>query len=182
MITSGCSFISAILRRRLACVVVAGALVFVAMSVHATSVAKLTDPDLVRLSSVVAEGRVLEVRSGWTPDRTRIFTTVTIQITNQIKGARPQNGRLVVNMLGGRVGDVVMEIIGQPTFTTGENVIVFLDATRPQYTPITGLFQGKLTVEQDPGTGALNVIDRGVSRDEFVRNISRIVTEQERGR
>jgi len=182
MITSGCSFIPAMLRRGLACMAVAGALICAGISAHATSVAKLTDQDMVRLSSVVAEGRVIEVRSGWSPDRTQIFTTVTIQITNQIKGARPHNGRLVVNMLGGRVGDVVMEIIGQPTFTTGENVIVFLDAARPQYTPITGLFQGKLTVEQDPGTGALNVADRGVSRDEFVRNISRIVSEQERGR
>jgi hypothetical protein len=87
-----------------------------------------------------------------------------------------------VNLLGGRVGDTVLELVGQPSFETGENVIVFLDATHPQYMPITGLSQGKLTVSADPVTGAVNVIDRGVSRDAFVRDISRIVTEQERGR
>ena len=182
MVTSGRTCIPLSLRRRLAALATASVVLVSAASAFATSVVKLTDQQMVRLSSVVAEGRVIEVRSGWSPDRTQIFTTVTIEVTGTLKGARPQNGRLVVNMLGGRVGDTVMELVGQPTFTTGENVIVFLDAARPQYTPITGLNQGKLTVSPDPVTGSLDVVDRGVSREEFVRGILRIVTEQERGR
>jgi hypothetical protein len=164
--------------RRFAALVLAGACVAFATTLHATSVAKLTDQQLVRFSSAVAEGHVTGVHSDWNSAHTQIYTTVAIRVTNQIKGTRPQSGVLTVKLLGGRVGDVMMELIDQPTFKVDEDVIVCLDAASPQYTPITGLFQGKLTVAADPVTGALNVIDRGVSRDTFVRDISRIVTEQ----
>ena len=156
--------------------------VFATAPVHATSVVKLNDEQLVQLSSTVAEGRVTSVRSEWNANHTQIFTSVTIQVSSQIKGTTPRSGFLVVRLLGGRVGDVVMELIDQPTFTVDEDVIVFLDATSPQYTPITGLYQGKLTVAPDPATGSPTVIDRGVSREAFVRDISRIVAEQEGGR
>lgn len=168
-------------RRLIAIAVSALACVF-ASAAYATSVIRLDDRELVRLSGTIAEGRVTAVHADWTPDHTQIFTTVTIQVSHQYKGARPDNGALSIRLLGGRVGDVSMELVDQPLFQTGENVIVFLDATSPTYAPLTGLFQGKLTIATDPATGAPTVVDRGVPLDTFVRNISRLVDEQEKGR
>lgn len=148
----------------------------------ATSVVKLDDDSLVLLSSAIDEGDVTSVRSEWTPGHKQIVTTVEIRVSQAFKGSRPADGRLVLRLLGGRVGDTVMEAIGQPTFAEGEHVIVFLDAEGVDLMPITGLFQGKFTVLPDPATGVPTVVERGVPRDEFVRTVSRIVAKPEGGR
>ncbi len=148
---------------------------------HATSVVKLADDGLVRLSSIIVEGRVTSVHSEWNADHTQIQTLVTIRVSDSIKGAAPGD-LLVLRLLGGQVGDTVMELVGGPTFSVDENVIVFLEKDAPELMPITGLFQGKFTVTADPSTGQQMVVGRKMSRDAFVNRISGIVATQEGGR
>jgi len=165
----------------MAILLLAGAVAFPTAS-RSTSVDRLSDQDLVSLSSMIVEGRVTGVRSEWTSDHTQIHTIVTIRVSTALKGAAPGNGLLVLRLLGGQVGDTVMELIGGPTFVTDEEVIVFVEAGGPELMPITGLFQGKFTVTTDAVSGARVISERQVPRDAFVEQISRMVVEQEGGR
>jgi len=143
---------------------------------------QLSDEQMVKSSKRIVEGRVTETRSEWNAAHNQIRTTVTIDVSQMLKGPMPANRRLVFEQLGGQVGDIIMDITDQPAFKVDENVIVFLRDPSPAPTPVVGLTQGKLNVVRDPDTGILTVQGRNLSRDAFVRNISRVVVEQEGGR
>lgn len=146
----------------------------------ATSVQQLSDDQLVRLSSIIAEGRVTSVQSDWNADHNQIFTTVSLRVSQTYKGSVPGNGLLVLRLRGGQVGDIALVISGQPTFTIDEDVIVFVTESGADAYPITGMYQGKFTVEIDPGTGSPMVQERALARDAFVSNITRIVSDEGR--
>jgi hypothetical protein len=147
---------------------------------RATEVIELSDENLVEISARIFEGIVVSTNSQWNVDQDEIHTIVTFSVIQMIKGPLPPNGTIVLDMLGGEVDDVISELVGQPTFVPGEQVIVFIDDTAPTSMPVTGLSQGKVTLVPDPATGALTVRERDVTRDAFVRTISRIVAEQGR--
>lgn len=148
----------------------------------ATSVARLSDAELVRHSSSIVEGRVTGVRSEWNASRTQIHTIVTLRVTGSLKGGALAGEQVVLRLLGGRVGDTVAELVGGPKFAVDEDVIVFIDRQAVELMPITGLFQGKFTVATDPASGQRTVSGRRGTRDAFVGDIARIVASQEGGR
>lgn len=149
---------------------------------RAQTIQRYSDEDLAQHSSKIVEGTVADVHSDWNSDHNQIYTTVTLRVSRVIKGSIPPDGRVVLHMLGGSVGDITMDVIGQPAFGPGEDVIVFIDSQAPKLMPVTGLDRGKFTVAPDPSTGQPTVVGRGVSRDRFVRDLSRIVATQEGGR
>jgi len=161
--------------------VVAGGLVLSPLPALSTSVVKLDDESLVMLSSTIVEGRVTNVSSAWNGDHTQIITTVTVKVNRSLKGGTPANGVLTLRLLGGRVGDIVMQLVGGPTFETDEDVILFVKGDGSGQMPITGLDQGKFTLTTDATTGQRMVSERGVTRDTFLQNIGNLVTEQEGG-
>jgi hypothetical protein len=166
------------LSRALATVICGCGVALLSSLAGATSVVQLNDDQLVRLSSLIAEGRVTSVRSDWNADRNQIFTTVTLRVSETYKGTTPGNGLLVLRLRGGQVGDLALVVSGQPTFAIDEDVIVFVTDSGAEAYPITGMFQGKFTIGVDPTTGAAMVQERTVPRDTFVRSITRIVSEE----
>lgn len=139
------------------------------------TVAVLGDDALVGLSSTIAEGRVVALHSEWNDDHNQIHTIVTIRVSRLMKGAMPSDGHLVLRLLGGQVDDLVMEVVDQPTFALGEEVIVFVRKNPRHFMPVTGLYQGKFTIVDDPGTGVQSVVERAMSREDFVREVSRLI-------
>ena len=103
---------------------------------------KLDDPDLARISDAILTGRVISIAYGRDPQVPYIYTYVTIEIDEHIKGL----GRvteLVVKQLGGRIGDLAMVVYDQATFTVGEEVLLFLverprDGTAASHRPVAG--------------------------------------------
>ena len=149
----------------------------------ATSMMPLSDEQLVKASARVIEGNVVGTRSQWNAAHNQIHTTITIDVSRAYKGSMPANHRLVFDQVGGQVGDIVMDLTDQPSFTKGEHVIVFLrNPAEAVMTPVVGLSQGKLTVIPDPDTGVPMIRGRAISRDAFTRNLSRVVIEQEGSR
>lgn len=111
----------------------------------ATAVAQVPDLDaLIRRSGMIVEGSVVAVRSEWDASRTQIHTHVSLRVLALHKGELTQP-KLDLRLLGGTVGNITMAVIGQPTFTPGESVLLFL---RPDYAqgefPIVALEHGKL--------------------------------------
>lgn len=145
---------------------------------QATSVIKLADEGLVTLATVILEGTVTQTQVQWNANRTQIHTVVTISVRTVLKGTLPDENAVTLRLLGGRVGDDVMEVVGGPVITQGEEVILFLRKDIPDLFPIVGLYQGKFSVLTDEDTGIKTVKGRGVPVDDFVANIQQIIEDQ----
>jgi hypothetical protein len=111
----------------------------------------LSDADLARAADVILSGQVVEVAAGWDADT--IYTYVTIQVNDVVKGWLPER-RVTLKQLGGRVGDLALVIDDQAAFTRGEDVVVFL-SVRPRDRTLmtTALSQGKWTIARDAQSG-----------------------------
>ncbi len=142
----------------------------------ASSVLRLNDQQLVGLSTLIIEGRVVEMHSEWNPNRTQIHTLVTLDVARAYKGTIA-GGKLTVRMLGGRVGDIAQRLVDAPTFSLDEDVIVFFEKDPSQPIAITGFNQGKLTVRTEAG-GRRVIAERGIPRDEFVDSLTRLIATE----
>jgi hypothetical protein len=159
------------------CIVVTLLVMGLADSACATSVLALQDEQLVSLSRVILTGRVTAVTSEWNTDNTQIYTTVRIAVADVLKGEH-SGDTYTLRLLGGRVGDTVMEVVGAPSFTAGDDVVLFVDRNAQAVVPLVGMSQGKLTITTDPATGARVIDERGESPDRFFRRIRGMVEAQ----
>lgn len=107
----------------------------------------LTIEALARESDAVVRGRVERRESRWSPDRLRIHTLVTVQVSAVWRGSAPE--RVVVSTPGGEVGDVGQWVDAAPTFADGEEVVVFLSRRPSGDFEVRGMRQGKFRVEGD---------------------------------
>lgn len=117
-----------------------------------TSVRQLDVTGLSQMAASVVEGEVIEIRCAWNPERTQIYTYVTLDIT-EVYAGKGALGRIEIRLLGGVVGDTAMIIPGAPGFAKGERTVLFLYDDPRLYFPIVGLYQGKLSFLVDPKTG-----------------------------
>ena len=91
----------------------------------ATIVIPVADTDLARQASVIVIGRITKITSAWDKDHEKIFTKLTLSVDETLKGKLKKH-RLTVTQLGGIVGDIESWIDGNPEFTDGEKVLLFL--------------------------------------------------------
>jgi PKD repeat protein len=114
-------------------------MVLTSLSVSATTIVLPTDEQLIAKSSVIVEGTV--VSSNVVDRNGAIRTETTIEVSRHIKGETPAT--IVVDELGGILGDRITKVFGTPEFTEGERVLLFLEAApRGNYRTID-LFVGK---------------------------------------
>jgi hypothetical protein len=110
----------------------------------------LTVEGLTDTAAAVVRGRVHSVDSGWDQPAATIYTYVAIDVDRVLRGDVPHE-RIVVKQLGGIVGDVGLSVGGQPDFTPGEEVVVFLHVRPRDNTLQTANFwQGKWSVQTGP--------------------------------
>ena len=113
------------------------------VSSNATTVQRLGLEDLVKKAHTIVVGRVTGSRTYWTPDHKIILTNYTIAVNENIKG-QPSSS-IEVTTIGGKIGDLELQVSGMPSFQKGENAVVFVEESRG-YQTIVGLSQGKFTV------------------------------------
>ena len=167
--------------------------VAIAAAARADSPFSPTDDDLLRSSDVVATAHVVGVDVGRDQETTAIYTYVTLEITELLKGT-VEDRRITLKQLGGVLGDDALVVFDQATFSDGEDVLVFLES-RPRdmslYT--ASLWQGKWTLDRDPTTNERIAIreaprdhDRGALRQDVERRtltpmLERIRSAAQRG-
>jgi hypothetical protein len=118
--------------------------VITTLTCFATTVERLSLDDLVKKAHVIVHGRVRDARSHWSSNGRLILTTYTVDVAETIKG---QPGRVVdVTTVGGRVGDVILNVAGMPSFQRGEDAVIFLE-TSAGLSTVVGLSQGKYLVQ-----------------------------------
>lgn len=113
----------------------------------ATSGRQQTLDGLTKASSEVVRGRVVSKESRWNEDRTLIVTDVVLQVTEAFKGR--DASQVTLEVFGGRVDDLVLEVVGGPNFKLGEDVLVFARRGADGRLRLPGLWQAKFTVEAD---------------------------------
>jgi len=130
---------------------VVGAMFLALASITQASIGpKWTDEQLAAFSDAIVAGRVVDLSTGWDPDVNTIYTYVTIDVSEVLKGDL-STGLLTIKQIGGVVGEVGLSIVDQASFERGEEVLLFLEARprdRSLYT--TALWQGKWNLQITP--------------------------------
>lgn len=125
------------------------------MPAQAVTVVPLSFEELVRQSSTVIYGRVVEVRGQWTDDRRSIDSLVTVEVIKGIKGTAA--AELTVTVPGGQVGRYLNLVPGAPSFARGDLAVLFLTARGPRLPVPTGFTQGIYRVARDGASGTAMV-------------------------
>jgi hypothetical protein len=123
------------------------------LRVAATTVVPPQFDELVNESDYIVRGVVKSVRCELldVQGRGRIYTFVEFEVREVIAGTPPSP--LVLRMLGGQVGDMVLEVDGAPKFTVGQEDILFVQGNGRQFVPLTAVMHGRYPILKEVATG-----------------------------
>lgn len=107
-------------------VIVASGALFVANQARASLFEPVSDQQLVCEATDVIKGQVTDVQSAWDGDRTAIWTTATVKVSDVIRGTTSRDAIIRVKEVGGTVDDYTIHAEGFPTFRKDEEVVLFL--------------------------------------------------------
>ena len=123
-------------------------LVFVVeQTAEGTTAIMMSDNELIVHSRLIVTGRVSSVTSD-SDGRGNIWTYVAIRTDRLLKGVL-QDRTIVLKQLGGQVGDSGLRIVGQPGFTPGEKVLLYLNTSPDGTLHAAHGFMGKFSVVED---------------------------------
>jgi len=105
--------------------------------------------NLSQQADVILKGRVTDKNAAWNENKTRIYTKVTLQVHEYLKGKEKQK-TIEITYPGGEVGDVGEFYTHMPTFEAEEEVLVFLkkDKKNNRFEVIRG-HEGKIRITRD---------------------------------
>ena len=128
---------------------------------RATTVEPPSFPELVNEADAIYRGRVTAVQARHV-DRSDgggviLKTFVTVVIDRVLKGATQKE--IVLEFLGGTLGEDSLEISGMPKFSVGDREIFFVQRNGVQFCPLVALTHGRYRVLRDEA-GARDYIAR----------------------
>lgn len=111
----------------------------------ATTIIPVSLTELTGKVDTIVAGVVRESHAYW--DEGRIYTDITVETMEFIKHPTPDRPReIVIQCLGGQVGDMRMEVHGVPLLQVNEEAVLFLMRHEDTYT-IYGLHYGLCRIE-----------------------------------
>lgn len=163
----------------------------------ATSVLAPTFGRLVASADVIFTGQILAQRCEWQERRGRrsIVTLVTVGVESIHKGRA--ESVVTLQFLGGKVGDVSLDVAEMPRFNNGERAILFVEGNGTNASALVGFYHGRFPLRRESdgpdrvlhhdGKPLVNVADIGrsstaprggkvaLTHDEFVRSIREVL-------
>jgi hypothetical protein len=132
--------------------------------VHATTVIAPDFDQLVNSADYVVRAVVISTRSEWRQNRDNpreryIATLVELDVLEVISGNPPSP--LVLDVVGGRIGDKELTIGGAPRFVVGQESILFVRGNGRQIVPLVAMRHGHYPVRRDKRTGETQVMRSG---------------------
>jgi hypothetical protein len=128
-------------------------------------------------ADMIVTGKVVDQKSEWSSDKSKIYTNVTIQVDEFLKGSNNQN-RIVIKNLGGEVGNVGETYSHMPTFQDDEDVLLFVKkSTKDESLRVFEGDEGKLTLYKDKKTGE-KVTSKNIKASEMKKEIKNYVEKQ----
>lgn len=104
-------------------------------------------------ADLILEGKVIKQNSSWNQNKTRIYTDVTVQVDEYLKGNKG-NRTIVITTPGGEVDGVGELYTHMPRFTNDEDVLLFVKADKKNNTyKVFNGEDGKIPLIKDKATG-----------------------------
>ncbi len=125
---------------------------------HATTVQRLTLPDMVERSDDVVRARVLENQVRTDPKTHLHWTVTSFQVLEPVKGPMGAGEIFDVEVIGGEApGSGYATVVADaPRFDRDEELILFIYTTRDNRRQPVGFFQGAVRLR--PGGAGLEVV------------------------
>lgn len=130
-------------------------------SALATSVLAPDFDQLVNSADYIVRATVKSVTCEWRENPSRpgqkyIASLVELDVHEIVKGAPPSP--LVLDFVGGQIGDTELVIEGSPKLLVGQESFLFVRGNGRQVVPLVGLGYGHYPVRRDKRTGASPVM------------------------
>jgi len=123
----------------------------------ATTAIMPSDDQMIVASRAIIRGRVLSQQCGFDSRRDIVYTYVTLRVKEVLKG-QITSRELVLKEPGGQVATLGTTVFGSPRFTSGEDVVLYLDTWPDGSLRVHEMFLGKFTVMQDQRTSQMVAI------------------------
>jgi len=134
-----------------------------ASSMAATAVIP-SDDELIIGARAIITARVLRNATQLDPATGEVFTYTTLRVNSVLKGDLPYPN-VVIKEEGGVAGGRETTVPGTPSFSTGEQVLLYLD-TRPDGSlRVHQMFLGRFSILKDSASGRM-VVERGIPVDQ----------------
>jgi hypothetical protein len=120
----------------------------------ATTLAPLTQVQLVDAADLIVRGKVLSVWTMTNPAH-HIVTRALVQVSRSYKGGTAEGTVLTVDSPGGEYAGILSDVDAAARYSVDEDVLLFLN---PVYSgevySTVGMFLGKYTIRQNPADGS----------------------------
>jgi hypothetical protein len=139
------------------CLAIGVIVLFAATVARSTTVIPPNFESLVNQADYIVRAVVKSVSAEMRTDGPRryVVTKVELDVRQVISGTPPP--RLVLEMLGGKVGNEEMMVEGAPKFQVGDDDILFVHGNGRQLIPLVALMHGRYPIRRDADTGRLYV-------------------------
>jgi len=154
--------------RTLLCTIAVMGLCALPLLTHAQEKAMTTE-ELIQKADLVVVGKVAGLKAGWNGDKSRIFTTVTLDVNQTLKGDAG-TGSVTILVPGGEVDGVGELYSHTAQFKKDEEVVVFAKKDKQGRLRTTGGENGKLSVRKDAATG-ISLVAGETALDEFTTKV-----------
>ena len=122
------------------------AAVFISITLSATTVIPASVERLTVESTHVVLAQVVDNRSAWNSDHTRIYTYTRFQVLQTMKGSLARS--FTVKRLGGSAEGYTMKVSGVRAWRPGEQAVLFLQPDVDNTFFTTGLMQGDFRIQR----------------------------------
>ncbi len=129
-------------------------------------VVQMAREEVIQRSSLIITGQVLEKTARWNDKGNMIVTDYVVGIDEVLFGSH-KGLTIKLTFAGGQLPEEGQSVSDVPSFEIGQVVLLMLETNAgPQFSPVTGMYQGKYTAVQMQGQSkmvAFDGLDRAVS-------------------
>lgn len=136
-------------RRRFAWLSIGASILLASVAAHATTLARMSLAKMSQTARTIVRARCLANETAW--DAGEIWTFTSFQVEETWGGSVPS--RIVVRLLGGKVGNLTSTVSGVPRFRPGEEVVLFLEPTAKGDFSVVSWEQGTFRIGRNKLTG-----------------------------
>lgn len=126
-------------------------------------------------SDLIIVGKVVKQNSQWNETKTRIFTEVSVNTDEYLKG-KSEDKQIVITKPGGEVGDVGELYSHVPEFVKDEEVLLFLKRDKENKLVVNKGTQGKYTIRSNNDSG-IKMIGESKSLENYKIKIKSFIKE-----
>ncbi|HEX71770.1 MAG TPA: hypothetical protein ENN65_00425 [Candidatus Hydrogenedentes bacterium] len=141
------------------------------------SIAYVTTPEMVAGADEIITGVITATQSRRALGG-RIYTDVTLEIKDTVKGGLNKTSTVTFSVIGGRVGGLVMKTNEIPTFQTGEEVLLYMRRAAGNQLVIYGGVRGKFLIQRSATSDKAYVAGIGPETDLALDEDAKAMTDE----